>query len=338
MNEPSCRFKPVFRQVDAPELPNKISSPIADWEITYAGESCRVSHIEGFGYIRSILVTREISAGELLGNAEGVVATDDELSEAFGADETYALDPNARGGSQEVKLGFQTRIRPEAMRALSPSSIRQCIANSNREAKEALANGNKAEYDRKMVEVAAARKYLTETTALGGKSRRFPDQISRDVDAVRKAIERAVASIRKRSPALAAYFKKAIRHSGSSWQYVGAEVWDCSPIGDPFSQTDLTWEPEPEDNEVLAIRKSWVTESRRNAATQEILLAKWREKQKAEMSPVRLAENVYRENAKEYGVRGSAYVLERTKEDVLRLIVRSVTRKRAAKMGAWWSV
>ena len=323
MNEKNCRFTRRWRQ----------DSSVPEWEISVADLSCSIRHLEGFNYIRQILEKREASVSELVGY--GGCCTFEEDAGSVRVDlvaQAFPLQWNDERNEPDhnENLGFQTWDRPEAMRAIDTPSIKAVIAQLNREAKEALTVGDRPTYDQKMIECAAARRYLSETNGLRGKSRRFPDQKSRDVDLVRKAIERSLQAIRAKSSPLADYFVKTIRHSGSTWEYVGTDVWDFRDIGDPFGVL-AGWEPEPEDPEVLAIRSQWTRNQRADAAaTQEAILRKWQEKQKQEMSPRKLAERVYRETVKYHAPQD---VMRAAKDELYRIINEQVRRKNGPH---WW--
>jgi hypothetical protein len=281
---PLNQFKPRW------DFPDDGPGATKTWRITYGAEACQLPELDGAEYISRILggEARPLSTAELAGWQAGGIADEGselfgskpDLAQDFGNDSSDAEDPEGgsdggmpvRGGST---LGFQTSPSREAMRALSTAKIKQVIAELNKEARAADAAGDKLRYNELQTHVIAARKYLSTTTALGGKSRRFPDQYSRDSRAVREAISRAIEAIRKQAPAIAAHLDSAITNSHGAWRYTAPDRWDLETESPLSSPAGWEWTETEEDPEVLKIRRSWMFGKIGRVSMETNTLQKW---------------------------------------------------------------
>jgi hypothetical protein len=125
---------------------------------------------------------------------------------------------------------------------LTPAKLKKHIASLERDARIALNRGDSSTYDCLMVEVRGLRAHQRSTRSCGSHDRVFADEVSRASDAVRKAIERGIAAIRKASPAIADHFKATILHWGrGTWFYAGnREEWtyETDLSGLPYDEMD----------------------------------------------------------------------------------------------------
>lgn len=232
-----------------PQPSNKFYPTPSGWLIEMAGESCTLPFLDGLNHIHTILDGEENGVWDFVWTA------------------------GKRGIHREVWLvglagATVSTAAPEPIRAITPGKVRKHIADAEKRAKAAWDSADKPTYNRLMLEVVALRKYVTETSAHAGKSRMFADETSREIDSVRKAIERAISEIRKHSRTIANHFKATIVHAGKGqWFYDGDnEAWDL--LGYVLAEPT----PEPKELDPDEIRARWMAAPRdpRMAAVREL--------------------------------------------------------------------
>jgi hypothetical protein len=193
------------------------------WFIEHDGDSCNLPDVLGLEYIGTVL------SGHGGRTVNGLSQRD------------VILTP---------LTDYQAQVRQQT-RATSPGRLRTFINDTERRAKQAWDCGDKAEHDRLRLEISRVRAYQTANRAHAGKSRAFANETSRDVDAVRKAIERAITEIRKQSAGIADHFRATILYGGEGcWFYDGDNsAWIMNSA-------------EREDLDPRTIRATWLGEQK----------------------------------------------------------------------------
>jgi hypothetical protein len=183
-----------FKHVFEPRDPRDPESPLeSSWLICYDQLSCRLDcELEGLDFLRQIL------------NSDA--GTKDWSCE-------HHLDVRKVCLSAPAIFSSPDRTRP-----LSKAKLAQLTASLNAQAK--TAHGE--EYGKLQQQLIAVRQYKN-------LKRTFSNEGTLLRDSARKAIDRALAGIRKESPDLADYFARTIKREGLFWFSVDTEaVWDVA--------------------------------------------------------------------------------------------------------------
>jgi hypothetical protein len=218
-----------------------------NWFIELNGHTCKLSHLEGLGYLLTILRYRSLHLNQLIGTEPPPESLRTSLMEAFWSEE------KTEDGTPELADGYQTsfwqsvggsckRIKGTG-RALPIQQLNGIIEELNRQQRAAFKDGDKERADQLGQALIGARYYKSTTFGLHGKQRTFLSEFSRTNDAVRKAIERAIAAIAKTSVPIADHLKKTIRGERGVWSYTGAESWQLYK-GDVLQQA-IPEDPRP---------------------------------------------------------------------------------------------
>ena len=197
----------------------------------YRGTGQFVGEIQDYGYDPADPSGAENDCENPIGNSNGSL-------------------PFNYGKRQQVReYGLGTR---RGQRGIGPAIIKASISELSREAKEALASGNKRRYDTLQVDIVRWRQYERSTSGIGGKSRTFPTPEDREFDQIRKSIDRALEAIRKKNSYIGSYLKQTVRREGYAFAYTGELEWDLAAerIG-PVESEPLT----PDE-----IRENWRVE------------------------------------------------------------------------------
>lgn len=235
-------------------------------------------------------VQRELPAwttGEILG-----YASSHDLPTPEGAPD---YEPTAEIVEDEIppEDGEEARPTPDDVGTFAAKALDRLTKQKTTEAQTALASGDKAGYDRLQLEIIKVREYKSQTIGLHGRRRKFATQTSRDFDAVRKAIDRAVQAIGKRSPKIADHLKAHICGSDGMWFYTGDLQWDTTSRVAEWSD----WTPDTieEDPQVLRIRRAWLRGDDKQARPiQRAILDAWKDEHMEQLSPAEMIIQKYR--------------------------------------------
>ncbi len=143
----------------------------------------------------------------------------------------------------------------EVLPAVSLGKLKAAAHDLQARANAAWKRGDKVSYDRFVIERVALRKYQAECFA-GGRKKFIETEATRDQNAVREAVRRAIGAIAKMAPDVAAHLRSQIRSSNGSWVYRGGLAWGCEGSTEGEIEAFLDAMPEgPLD--VDAIRSRW---------------------------------------------------------------------------------
>jgi len=269
----------------------------------------------------------------------------------------------------EIRENLGDYAKPHAMRALPVSTIKRTIDELSQEAAAAWASGNRLRYDEFTRQAQEVRRYLRETTGLFGRSRGFATEESRQRDAKRKAIDRAVTAIHKQSPEIARHLKTHVVLRDGGWSYSGSETWDTRT--DHFGELiDLEstaggWRMEPpviEEVEAARIRQRWLAKKIEPTVVREAIdfyrgrtgisdedrgknferkLSEWERSCEAKdviKTPTEIAKETLEKNRRRYPGRDEEFILQQTRQEVRALIDAQIRRKHILTAPSWWSV
>jgi hypothetical protein len=316
------------------------------WEIQYGDSVCSLPWgLEGLHLIREIL-----SGGHV-----------------GGCPAPFASTLNDTDAEIHEKVGDYAK--PHAMRALPVSTIKRLIDELSQGAAAAWASGNRLRYDELTRQAQEARRYLRDTTGLGNRSRRFPDEWSRQNDAERKTLDRAVSAIHKQSPLIAKHLKTTIIRDDAGWHYAGLETWDTrtdhfGELLDVESSVPGRLErPAIEEVEAASIRRNWLAKKIESSVVRAAIdafrsktgtdprdrsnenlernIARWEKDCEAKdvtKTPAEIAKETLEKNRRRYPGRDENFIFQQTRQEVRDLIDAQIRRKHVQKASSWWSV